>query len=153
MSTRFTTFAIFCYVLVSVQGFTCLAAGAELHDRFEIGAGIIVSSAQSSFELGAEYEHRMEELFGVGATGNVIFSNPALTLIAVPNFFLHPLGNGFLVSAAPLVQFTSVGGTSFGSRFGTRIPIPLGNAVLIPEAAIDFIAGGPITVIGLGIGF
>jgi hypothetical protein len=134
---------------------TTTFARADYTQRFEFGAGFVTmdNPSQTSFELGAEYEYRMEPMLGVGLAGNYIFSSPGITLIAVPDVFLHPLAGEWLVSAAPLLEFGQSTGTNLGVKVGTRLPISLGSFKVIPEFGIDFINGGRIYIFGLGIQF
>ncbi len=122
-------------------------------DRLSIDAGLIHVDQPSKtyFEIGGEYEHRYNRMIGFGGTANYIFSDPSILLLALPEFFLHPLGGGWYISASPLFEFGSGTGTHVGARFGTRLPLPLGVVTLIPNFSIDFINGGTIYVIGLGI--
>jgi hypothetical protein len=103
----------------------------------------------TNFEIGAEYECRMDPIFGLGGFMNYIFSDPSLTFIGLPEVFVHPLAGDFYVAASPLLE-TGVG-THLGVRFATRLPIPIGIAILVPSLAIDFINGGKIYWFGLGI--
>lgn len=132
-----------------------LLSGSLAHaDRITFGFGIAHLNVPSgtNFELGAEYEHTLDPLFGIGAFGNYIFSSPGVTLLGFPSLYLHPFAGDFLVSASPIVEFGSGIATYFGARLGTRVPIPLGAVTIIPSFAVDFIAGGQNYIFGLGIG-
>lgn len=146
-------FLLWCVTLATVEalGF----AGVAHADRIELGAGIVTQShpSETNLELGVEFENRWDAMLGVGGAANYIFSSPGVTLVAVPEGFLHPFGGDFLVSAAPLLEFGSGTGTHLGARFGTRVPLPMGVLTLIPEIALDMINGSNILVFGLGLQF
>jgi hypothetical protein len=129
-------------------------ARADYDQRFSLGAGIVTQNnpSQTSFEVGAEYEYRFDPLLGAGLSGNYVFSTPGIILLAVPDFFIHPLAGDWFVSAAPLFEFVS-SQTYVGARVGTRIPLPLGFLTFIPSVSVDFINGGRDFIFGLGIQF
>jgi hypothetical protein len=122
--------------------------------RLGVGAGLVhvESPSSTNFEIGAEYECRVDAFLGIGGSGNYIFSTPSVTLVAAPEVFVHPLAGAFYVAASPLFEFGSGTGTHVGGRLATRIPLPLGLFILVPSAAIDFINGTRIYWLGLGIG-
>ena len=128
-------------------------ARADYSQRLELGAGVLIQNnpSQAIFELGAEYEKRMNAMIGLGGFARYLFSTPGMTDIGVPEVFLHPFTTEFFVSAAPMIQFGS--GTDVGVHFGTRLPIPLGIVSLIPTAALELIAGQTNLILGLGIAF
>jgi hypothetical protein len=132
-----------------------VVAHADYDQRLSIGAGFVTMSnpSQTSFELGAEFEHRLDPLLGLGVSANYIFSSPGVTLVAVPDVFFHPLAGEFFLSAAPLLEFGSGTGTNVGARVGTRIPVPVGAITLFPSFSIDFINGGEDYIFGIGIQF
>jgi len=121
--------------------------------RLGVGAGVVHfdTPSETDFEVGAEYECRMDFLFGVGGFANYIFASPGVTLLGAPEIFLHPLGGDFYVAASPLLETGSAVGTHLGARLSTRVPLPLGLFILVPSFAIDFINGGRIYWFGLGI--
>ena len=124
-------------------------------NRFGLGAGVEHSTdpSDTNFEVGAEYECRMNAALGIGGAANYIFSNPSIFLLAAPTVFLHPLLGDFYVAASPLFEFGSGGiGTHVGARLSTRLPIPLGLFILVPSFAVDFINSQKIYWFGLGIG-
>jgi hypothetical protein len=98
-----------------------VVAHADYDQRLSIGAGFVTMSnpSQTSFELGAEFEHRLDPLLGLGVSANYIFSSPGVTLVAVPDVFFHPLAGEFFLSAAPLLEFGWGTGTNVGARVGT----------------------------------
>jgi hypothetical protein len=132
-----------------------LAQGAQacVH-RLGVGAGLVhvEEPSSTSFEIGAEYECRMNPFVGIGGFGNHIFADPGVTLLGAPEVFLHPLGGGFYVAASPLVEFGDAVGTHVGARLASRLPIPLGLFLLVPSVAVDFVRGTRIYWISLGIG-
>ena len=100
---------------------------------------------------GAEFEYRVDSILGVGAFGNYIFANPGISLIGVPEVFVHPLGGDWYINAAPIFEIGTNIGTHVGLRIGTRVPIALGAISLIPQVAVDFIDGQRNLILGFGI--
>ena len=131
---------------------TCASAAACGH-RLGVGAGLVHFDhpSETDFEIGAEYECRMDLLLGLGGFGNYSFSNPGVTLLGAPEIFLHPLGSDFYVAGSPIIEFGSAVGTHLGLRLATRVPLPLGLFFLVPSFAVDFINGQRIYWFGLGI--
>lgn len=132
---------------------TAESAHAEYNGhRFGLGVGVAQLSDNKTYvAVGAEYEYRLEPMLGIGGFANYVFSTPGLTLIGLPMVYFHPLSNDWYINAAPIAQF---GGskTEYGVRLGTRIPIALGPVSIVPQASVDFIAGGRNLIFGLGIG-
>jgi hypothetical protein len=128
-------------------------AHADYSQRLSLGAGIITRNGtnETNFEIGGEYEYRVNEFLGMGAHGNYIFSGSGIWLIGLPEFFIHPFGSEWFVSASPIVEFGADIETKTGGRFGTRIPLPLGSLTLIPSFAVDLIGGSQNYTFGLGI--
>lgn len=138
---------------VLLSFFVLLPRAHACANRLGVGAGLvhIEDPSTTKFEVGAEYECRIDAFLGLGGSGNYIFTDPSITLIAAPQVFLHPLAGAFYVAASPLFEFGSSVGTHVGARLSTRIPLPLGLFVLVPSAAVDFINGTRIYWLGLGI--
>ncbi|MGZ3651054.1 MAG: hypothetical protein ACXVB9_08165 [Bdellovibrionota bacterium] len=139
--------------LLATFAFSPAASASGCGHRLGVGAGLvhIEQPSETDFEIGAEYECRMDILFGVGGFGNYIFSNPGITLLGAPEIFVHPLGGDFYVAGSPLLEFGSGTGTHLGIRLATRVPLPLGLFILVPSFAVDFINGTRIYWFGLGI--
>lgn len=133
--------------------FVSSSAWAGCGHRLGVGAGIvhIDSTDQTKFEVGAEYECRLNPLVGVGAFGNYIFSDPSITLVGAPEIFVHPFLGDLYVAGSPLAQFISGRDTHYGMRLAARVPLPLGFLILVPSAAVDFINGGRNYWFSLGI--
>lgn len=127
------------------------SAHADYTQRLEFGAGVLFNSSQAQFEIGAEYEYRLEPMWGLGAFGNYQFSSPGVMTVGAPEVFFHPFETEFYLSAAPIAEFGSGIDTEYGVRLETRLPIPLGAIDLIPTFAVELINGGPYYMIGLGI--
>lgn len=125
---------------------------ADYQQRFSFGAGLWHQNNPSltDFELGAEYEYRLNAAVGLGTSGNYIFSSPPMGLVAAPEVFLHPFGTDWYASGAPLFEFGQAVGTKVGARLGTRLPIPLGPLVFIPSLTVDFIGGTTNFILGFG---
>ncbi|MFN8370919.1 MAG: hypothetical protein U0T83_09890 [Bacteriovoracaceae bacterium] len=123
-------------------------------DRFLLGGGLIHISKTSKtyFEIGVEYEHRFDQVWGMGAQGNYIFSDPAITLLAVPTLFIHPT-QSILLNLSPLFEFGADNGNHVGGRVGGRATIPLGQMAIIPSIGVDLINGGTNLIFGLGLQF
>lgn len=143
------------FSLASISVFAANSAHADYTNRFTLGVGVaaVGNPSTTSFEAGLEYENKFDSFFGLGVSGNYIFSNPNILLLAVPDVFFHPFTGDFLVSAAPLLEFGSGTGTNLGVRLGTRLPIPLGLFTIVPSFAVDFINGGHDYIFGLGVSF
>lgn len=119
--------------------------------RFSLSGGLVVVNQKSSFAVSAEYEYRLEELYGIGAQASYVFSSAALTQIAAPGFYLHPLLGEWYISASPVFYFGS--GTSLvGARFTTRMPLNMDVLMLTPTVGVDIIQGGPNYIFGLAFG-
>ena len=138
-------------VLISLTFLAALPALGDYEQRLSLGVGAATTNSETSFDVGAEYEYRLHPLLGVGAFGNYIFSNPSITYVGFPEVFFHPFTTDFLVSASPVMETGSGLGTHFGTRLGTRIPLPFGPITIVPTFAIDFINGGQDYFYGLGI--
>lgn len=151
MKTYSLKFLLFLLITLFISG----VARAEYGNRLELGAGFVTMSNPSTvdFEIGVEYENRVDAMLGAGGSANYIFTSPGTTLLAIPEGFLHPFGGDFLLSGAPLLEFGSFTGTHLGAKIGTRIPLPMGALTLIPEVSLDMINGSNILVFGLGIQF
>jgi hypothetical protein len=147
--------AILAVGALSLPLFNPAVAHADYDQRLSLGVGFVTMNnpSQTSFELGAEYENRIDPMLGLGVSANYIFSSPGITLIAVPDVFFHPFASEFFLSAAPLLEFGSATGTNVGARIGTRVPVPLGAITLYPSFSIDFINGSEDYIFGIGISF
>lgn len=132
---------------------TAPAQASGCGHRLGIAAGLVHLDQPSGthFEAGAEYECRMDPIFGLGGFANYIFSNPSVTFVGLPELFVHPLAGDFFVAGSPLMETGSEVGTHFGVRLSTRLPIPLGILIFVPSFAVDFINGGRNYWLGLGI--
>lgn len=134
-----------------------LASQAEMRSgshRFSLSGGLVHlnNPSQTSFAIGAEYEYRLAELYGVGGQASYVFSSQAITIISVPAFYLHPLLGDWYISAAPVFYFGSTITTRVGARFMTRIPLELGPLAVVPTVGVDVIKGGPNYLFGLAFG-
>lgn len=134
----------------------CLSAVLIPHqanaDSFSIGSGVMLLERPSRTKIliSGEYEHRTSRLIGIGFTGNYVFTDPGIFLLAVPNVFLHPMGGDWYLNASPVAYFRS-GSTDLGVRLGTRFSLPLGLLVLVPSFAVDFINGDKNYLVGVSI--
>ena len=131
---------------------TAHASFEKGNHRLSLGGGLVYVNQQTSLALGAEYEYRVEPLYGIGAQGNYVFSSQAITMVSAPIFFLHPLSGDWYVSAAPIFEFGSTITTKVGARFTTRMPLSIEILTLIPTFGVDIISGGPNYLFGLSIG-
>lgn len=132
----------------------CLITPTKAYsDNFSAGLGVIVlgNPSRAEIELGAEYEYRIDALFGLGGDVSYIFSDPGIFELGVPEAFLHPLGNDWVISASPLFAFVSGAKTEVGARFGTRVPLPMGAFTIVPAFTMDFIGGAVDYGFGFGI--
>jgi hypothetical protein len=142
---------LFALAILSFLAAPAHAAGCGHH--LGVGAGVVhlQRPSETDFDLGVEYECRMNPFVGLGGFGNYIFSSPGILMLGAPEFYLHPLAGDFYINASPILETGSAVGTHVGARIGTRIPIPLALFVLEPSLAVDFIAGGRIYWFGLGV--
>lgn len=155
MSRRSRYFNLINSIFITLALFPVRPASADYDQRLSLGVGFadIRNPNEMALMVGGEYEKRLNELLGLGAGVQYIFSNPGITYVAVPDLFVHPFGTEFLVSAAPLLEFGPLVGTNVGAQLGTRLPIPLGPVSLVPSFAVDLISGGPSYIFGMGIEF
>ena len=131
--------------------------GAYANDAFNLsfspGITQLNSSSEVNVELGAEYEYRVDQYLGVGVFGNYVFNTSGVTLLGVPEIFVHPWGGDWMMNASPVVELGTGAGPSIGARFGTRIALPLGPVALVPQASVDFYSSKKNLIVGLGIQF
>jgi hypothetical protein len=130
-------------------------AGAEVAGhRLSAGLGVAKFDDNSSAYLtvSGEYEYRLYPALGMGMFANYIFSNPNITLVGVPEIFLHPLTTDWYINAAPIAQFGSGRDTQYGVRVGTRAPLTFGVLSVVPSVNVDFINGQKNWFFGLGVG-
>ena len=145
--TQFSFFAFFCLLGITHP------AHADYTQRLSLGVGIVSfqNPSETELEFGAQYEYRVQPMWGLGIFTNVIFTNPLIVDIGVPEVSWHPFEGAFLISGAPLIEVGDPDGTHVGIHFGTRLPIHLGTFTLIPIFGIAFIDSS--TRIDYGLGF
>ena len=102
----------------------------------------------SYITISGEYEHRFSPPFGMGLMASYFAATPSLFLLAAPEFFIHPFSNDIVLSAAPLIQFSTT--NQVGAQFGARLPFALGALHITPIAYVGVIPGGPYYMFGLG---
>jgi len=119
--------------------------------RFSLSGGLVSIENKTSFAVSAEYEYRVDPLYGMGAQGSYVFSSLAVTQLAAPGFYLHPLSGEWYISAAPVFYFVSGADARVGARFTTRMPLLIKIMTLTPTLGVDLIRGGPNYIFGLGI--
>ncbi len=126
---------------------------AQSSNRFSLAGGVMFLSnpSRTAFDIGAEFEHRADSFIGYGGQANYLFSDPSIGLLGAPMVFIHPIANDWFVSAAPLFQVVTGSGLSVGGRLGTRIPMSFGLLSLIPSGTVDFVNGGRIVSVALGV--
>jgi hypothetical protein len=136
-------------LLLSTPG----VAQANDQHRLSLGVGVVTlgNPSQTSVSINGEYEYRMDPFLGIGFSGNYLLSNPAVALLAIPGFFLHPFAGSWIVSAAPVFQILTGANTAVGFRLGTRLPFSLGPVNVNPSVSVDFINGGENYVFGFGL--
>jgi len=142
----------FALTIISLPSTASATIGGSGGSRFSLGGGLVYVNKQTSFALGAEYEYRVEPLYGIGAQANYVFSSEAFTMVSAPIFFLHPLLGDWYISAAPIFEFGSMMSTKVGARFTTRIPLDISILMFVPTFGVDLISGGPNYIFGLSIG-
>ena len=123
--------------------------------RFSLGGGLgvtqLAGSSQAFVSAGLEFEYRVTPLLGLGAFSNYVFASPGVGIVGLPQVYIHPLGGDWYINVAPMAQFGGGADTRFGARVGTRIPLQLGSATIIPQVSVDFIGGGQNWMYGLGV--
>ena len=144
------------FVIFSLLFFKCMFAHGGIitgNHRLAVNGGLIHlnSTNKTSFALTGEYEYKFAPFFGIGAQGSYIFADNALTQLALPGVYLHPLGGDLYVSAAPVFYMQSGVNTQVGARFMSYLPLPIGVLLLSPVVGVDLIQGGPNYIFGLGI--
>jgi hypothetical protein len=146
------------HILIALIGFLAglldsSASQAQSSNRFSLAGGVMFLSnpSRTAFDVGAEFEHRADSFIGYGGQANYLFSDPSIGLLGAPMVFLHPIASDWFISAAPLFQVVTGSGLSVGGRFGTRIPLTFGFLSFIPSATVDFVNGGRIVSLALGV--
>jgi len=129
--------------------------------------------SETSFTLGADYERRLSEFFGIGALADFALGKTKRTaLLGVP-FFVHPT-EPLEFHAAPAIEFANEPSdgdtgedsgdsdsetgstTNFAVRLGAGYEFALGRFSIAPEVNIDFVSGESASVVyglAFGIGF
>ncbi|MBS1960430.1 MAG: hypothetical protein JST80_13215 [Bdellovibrionales bacterium] len=118
--------------------------------RFGLTGGVLVYNNQTSFSLSAEYEYRVEPIYGIGFQAAHVFATSSFTQLAIPTFYLHPFQGSWYISASPVFYFGG-GRTLTGARFTTRMPLDIDILTLTPVFGVDLIEGGPNYIFGLGV--
>jgi hypothetical protein len=105
--------------------------------------------SKSGFTVGAEYEYRMSEMYGIGGLFEYAGGDFEETLLGVP-LFIHPhMGWRFVV--APGLEFN--GSTDFFIRTGVGYDFGIGEGwTLTPSFSVDWIDRDETLVYGLYIG-
>lgn len=120
--------------------------------RFALSGGLVYVNQKASLAISTEYEYRLEPLYGIGAQASYVFASEAITQLAAPTFFLHPLEGEWIISASPVFYFSAQTKTRIGARFTTRMPLEIEILTLVPTFGIDVIEGGPNYILGLAFG-
>jgi hypothetical protein len=144
------------FIIFTLLFFKCMFAHGGIitgDHRFALNGGLIHlnSTNKTSFALSAEYEYKMTPILGIGAQGSYIFADNAITQLAAPGLYLHPLAGSWYISASPVFYMQSGLNTQVGARFTTYMPLPIGVLLLTPVLGVDLIQGGPNYIFGLGI--
>lgn len=120
--------------------------------RFALSGGLVYVNQKASLAISTEYEYRLEPHYGIGAQASYVFASEAITQLAAPTFFLHPLEGEWIISASPVFYFSAQSKTRIGARFTTRMPLEIEILTLVPTFGIDVIQGGPNYILGLAFG-
>lgn len=124
---------------------------------------------ETSFTVGADYERRLSEVFGIGALVDLALGNTKRTaLLGIP-VFLHLIG-ALELHAAPAIEFADERGegdtgegssdvestTNFAVRVGAGYEFELGQLTVAPQVNVDFISGESASIVyglAFGVGF
>ena len=85
-------------------------AKADPEGRLSLGVGIITlgKPSQTGAEISAEYEHRYSKQLGYGGMISYVFVSSGVTMLGIPEGFLHPLGGDWILYGMPLIEMGSV---------------------------------------------
>lgn len=105
---------------------------------------------EDAFTIGADYEYRFSQLFGVG--GLVEYAGGELEKTsAMAGLFIHPIG-GLKFFFAPGVEHES-DENKFVFRSGAHYNFFFGNFAVTPVFAVDFVDGDENLVYGISFGY
>ena len=155
---RSATLMLLTLMLVSAVGFAQDegAHGAEYgsgHTFEENTVAFFVGLAKegsrdNGLALGIEYEHRLNQAFGIGALAEHTFGDLDAWVLAVP-FAFHSGAWKFYV--APGIE-DSVAGSESLLRLGGEYGFHRGDWEISPQLDVDFVDGNEIYVIGVTFG-
>jgi len=139
-------------------------APAKNHISVFVGATIEPrEETKASFTLGADYERRLSELWGVGALVDLALGSTERTALFGVPVYVHPI-EPLELHAAPAVEFSQErdsegepegdSETKFAVRLGGGYEFELARFSIAPEVNIDFVNGeDPTLVFGLAFGW
>ncbi len=141
--------------------FSSPAAHAAIHPNeigFFLGASTPTEKkSDTSLSIGADYERRPHERWGLGAVSDFVFGDFKRTALVGPAVFIHPVGD-LKITAAPSAEFVEkdvVGpqGPStkheghFVMRLGFSYGFHSGHFSLSPILNVDFIGETKTTLV------
>lgn len=148
LSMREAIWALCAFASMTAAQAQEIEAEGELLNLIEVFAGITVEDSESEISLGATYERRFSDRFGMGVIGE--FTEGREIILAVP-FFWHPVEPWrFLI--APGTEMED-GDHEFLVRVGGSYEFEFSGWSLSPEINLDSVDSDVVVVIGASIGW
>lgn len=128
------------------------AGGSEAlkHNGVELFVGGTFDSGDRDLSLGAGYERRFGEKFGLGALVERTDSPGREWVFAVP--FLWHVMDPWKVLVAPGIERAN-GNNDYMTRLGASYEFEFGGWTLAPELNFDFVGSETKTVLGVSFGW
>jgi hypothetical protein len=131
-------------------------AGADDGDDFkpnviELFVGGTFDSGDGELSLGATYERRFGEKFGIGAIAEYTDDSPNREWVFAIPLFWHVI-DPWKVLIAPGVERTD-GDNEYMTRLGASYEFEFDGWTLAPELNFDFVDGEVKTVVGISFGW
>ncbi len=147
--------------LQAQQGEEAEAEEGKNHVAIFLGAATNTDTDDTSFALGADYERRLNQLWGVGLIAEVALGDLERDALLVLPLFLHPTPQIRLTGAAG-VEFKRLfskgdgdeteNEVDFAVRLGAVYEFEVGSYSVAPEFDVDFVGGDEIVLV-YGVGF
>ena len=149
--------SLFLIALLSASGNACAEnASADDADEFksngvELFVGRTFDGGVRDFSLGATYERRFGEKFGVGAIAEYTDDIPGREWVFAVPFFWH-VTDPWKVLIAPGVERAD-SKNDYLTRLGASYEFEFNGWTLAPELNFDFVEGETKTVVGVSFGW